>query len=149
MVEITCEKCGTKLTVSKRAAVRKRFCPECAYINHQKRVAVHDLKKKEMRKTATKLCSCGCGRSVGEGLRFLSTYCYKTKGEWRMKEPDEKPEVVLVGEDGNAFSILGRVSKALYNAGADEEYIDQYRTEATSGDYDNLLVVTMKYVDVL
>ena len=34
-----------------------------------------------------------------------------------MKGPDEKPEVQLVGEDGNAFGILGKVSKALKRAG--------------------------------
>ena len=64
-----------------------------------------------------------------------------------MKAPDEKPKVALVGEDGNAFAIMGRVSKALRRAGADNEYIDKYREEATSGDYDNLLCVTMNYVD--
>jgi len=26
-----------------------------------------------------KLCSCGCGRPVGEGLYFLSDYCYHNK----------------------------------------------------------------------
>ena len=38
--------------------------------------------------------------------------------------------------------------KALKQAGADEEYIDKYLKEATSGHYDHLLVVSMKYVDV-
>ena len=65
-----------------------------------------------------------------------------------MKGPLTKPTVKLVGEDGNAFSIMGRVKKALRRAGADQEYIDRYLSEATSGDYDHLLVVCMKYVDV-
>ncbi len=60
----------------------------------------------------------------------------------------EKPTVKLVGEDSNAFSILGKVSKALKNAGADREHIDAYMDEATSGDYNNLLAITMKYVNV-
>jgi hypothetical protein len=60
----------------------------------------------------------------------------------------EKPTVRLIGEDGNAFYILGTVKKALRKAGYDEEYIQQYLTEAKSGDYDNLLQVTMKYVEV-
>ena len=59
-----------------------------------------------------------------------------------------KPTVKLVGEDGNAFSIMGRVKKALMRAGADQEYIDRYLSEATSGDHDHLLVVSMEYVDV-
>ncbi len=65
-----------------------------------------------------------------------------------MRGPSTKPTVKLVGEDGNAFSIMGRVKKALMRAGADGEYIDKYLSEATSGDYDHLLVVSMNYVDV-
>jgi hypothetical protein len=65
-----------------------------------------------------------------------------------MTEPREKPTVKLVGTDGNAFSILGRVQKALRQAGADEEYVQKYQKEATSGNYDNLLMVTMDYVHV-
>ena len=65
-----------------------------------------------------------------------------------MKEPITKPTVKLTGQDGNAYSIMGRIKQALRRAGADNEYIDKYLKEATSGDYDNLLVVSMKYADV-
>ena len=65
-----------------------------------------------------------------------------------MTPPSEKPTVKLVGEDGNAFAIMGRVSRALRRAGADKEYIDKYIEESTSADYDHLLVTAMKYVDV-
>ncbi len=65
-----------------------------------------------------------------------------------MKGPINKPTVKLIGEDGNAFSIMGRVKKALMRAGADKEYIDRYLSEATSGDYDHLLMVSMEYADV-
>jgi len=54
----------------------------------------------------------------------------------------------LIGTDGNAFSILGRVQKALRKAGADEEYIQKYQDEATSGNYDHLLLVTVGYVQI-
>lgn len=43
-----------------------------------------------------------------------------------MKAPEIKPIVKLVGEDGNAFLIMGRVKQALVKAGADQEYINQY-----------------------
>jgi hypothetical protein len=66
-----------------------------------------------------------------------------------MKGPINKPTVKLIGKDGNAFSIMGLVKKALMRAGADKEYIDRYLSEATSGDYDHLLVVSMGYVDVV
>ncbi len=62
--------------------------------------------------------------------------------------PETKPTVKLIGRDGNAFSIMGCVKQALKRAGADKEYIDQYLSEATSGDYDHLLVVSMGYVNV-
>ena len=74
---------------------------------------------------------------------------FKTyKGELNMKKPNRKPEVQLVGNDGNAYAIMGAVKSALQKAGADKEYIDQYLEESMEGDYDNLLVVAMKYADV-
>ncbi len=65
-----------------------------------------------------------------------------------MKEPITKPTVKLTGQDGNAFAIMGNVKRALKHAGADKEYIDKYISEATSGDYDHLLTVSMKYVNI-
>lgn len=59
-----------------------------------------------------------------------------------------KPKVKLVGIDGNAFSILARVRKALRKAGYPKEHIEKFTEEAISGDYDNLLQVCCKYVDV-
>lgn len=56
--------------------------------------------------------------------------------------------VSLVGEDGNAFAILGRVQSALRRAGVPKEELDAYFAEATSGDYDHLLRVTMNWVEV-
>ncbi|MBW8001664.1 MAG: hypothetical protein FVQ80_06540 [Planctomycetes bacterium] len=61
--------------------------------------------------------------------------------------PYKKPKVKLVGEDGNAFAILGKVRKALVRAGATPEEVDKYTKEATTGDYEHLLLTTFKYVD--
>ena len=57
-------------------------------------------------------------------------------------------EVQLVGEDGNAFAIMGKVQKAMRRAGVPKPEIDQYLKEAMSGDYDHLLQVTMEWVEV-
>ena len=57
--------------------------------------------------------------------------------------------VQLTGIDGNAFAILGKVQKALRANGCTDEQVAEYNTEATSGDYDNLLRVTMRTVDVI
>jgi len=57
--------------------------------------------------------------------------------------------VKLVGSDGNAFAILGKVSGAMRRAGnVPKEEIDAFMEEATSGDYDHLLATCMKWVDV-
>jgi len=58
-----------------------------------------------------------------------------------------KPTVKLIGRDGNAFSIMATVREALLKAGLDDQ-AEQYIEEATAGDYDPLLQVTMKYVNV-
>lgn len=60
----------------------------------------------------------------------------------------EKPTVNLVGCDGNAFAILGKAQKALKKEGYTQDEVDEYFDEATSGDYDHLLQVTMKWCDV-
>jgi len=56
--------------------------------------------------------------------------------------------VELVGDDGNAFFILGKVKAAMKKGGCSLEQINEYFEEATSGDYNHLLQVTMKYVEV-
>jgi hypothetical protein len=56
--------------------------------------------------------------------------------------------VSLIGHDGNAFSIMGAVTKAMRRAGVSREEQDQYFQEATAGDYNELLVTTMKWVNV-
>ena len=57
--------------------------------------------------------------------------------------------VRLVGEDGNAFSILGRVQGAMRRAGVSQEDRDAFMAEATSGDYDHLLRTVMATVDTV
>lgn len=56
--------------------------------------------------------------------------------------------VDLVGQDGNAFVVMGLVIKALKRAGH-TDLVKQYQDEAMSGDYDHLIQVTMDYVEVI
>jgi hypothetical protein len=56
--------------------------------------------------------------------------------------------VDLVGSDGNAFSVLGKVSKEMRKHGLKQEDINKFYDEATNGDYDHLLQTVMKYVNV-
>ncbi len=57
-------------------------------------------------------------------------------------------EVSLVGEDGNAFAILGRVNQALRRGGCGEDFVKAFMDEATSGDYNHLLATVMEVVEV-
>lgn len=62
------------------------------------------------------------------------------------KYPDV--EVQLSGEDGNAFMIIGRTMAALRRGGVPAKERDRYAEEATSGDYDNVLTTTLRWVNV-
>lgn len=57
-------------------------------------------------------------------------------------------EVDIYSIDGNAFSIMGAVTKAMRRAGIPKEEQDAYFKEATSGDYDHLLATTAKWVSI-
>jgi len=67
-----------------------------------------------------------------------------------MSTEPKYPEVSvqLTGENGNAFVIIGTVTAALRKGRVPEEQIEKYMAEAMAGDYDNLLRVTMAWVDV-
>jgi hypothetical protein len=58
-------------------------------------------------------------------------------------------EVRLVGEDGNAFAILGRVLRELRRADVPEAELDEFLAEATSGDYDHLLQTAVRCVSIV
>ena len=46
----------------------------------------------------------------------------------------------------NAFAILGRCRAAMRKAGYSQAFIDTFVTEATAGNYDDLLATVMRYV---
>ena len=64
----------------------------------------------------------------------------------QVKYPDI--EVELVGQDGNAFYILGRVQKEMTRNGVPADEIKRFTKEAMSGDYDNLLRTVTEWVVV-
>ncbi len=63
-----------------------------------------------------------------------------------METKETKPKVKLTGEDGNAFAILGRVTKALRQAGQGDK-VKEMTDKAMSGDYNHLLSTVMEYVE--
>lgn len=56
--------------------------------------------------------------------------------------------VTLSGVDGNAFNILGIVTRELRRNEVPKTEIDKFTNEATSGDYDHLLQTVMDWVNV-
>lgn len=68
--------------------------------------------------------------------------------EWESTEKAPKrPRVKLIGTDGNAFAIIGKVSQTLKKAGL-RDRVKEFQEEATSGDYNHLLNTAMKYCEV-
>lgn len=64
-----------------------------------------------------------------------------------MDTPLTDVTVELVGGDGNAFFIIGKVQAALKHAGH-RDLASEFVNEATSGDYNHVLHTCMKYVNV-
>ena len=55
--------------------------------------------------------------------------------------------VKLVGEDGNAFAILGRCYQALVRARRRDLW-EEFRKKATSGDYNHALATIAEYFEI-
>lgn len=72
------------------------------------------------------------------------------KIQFRDAEPRyPEVEVRVPDEDGNAWSILGRVTRALERADVERAEVNEFLDEATSGDYEHLLVTVQKWVKVI
>jgi len=56
--------------------------------------------------------------------------------------------VKLIGEDGNAFNLLGIVRAALRCGGYGDEFIDAVMKEAMSDTYDHLLYTLSEVVEI-
>lgn len=52
------------------------------------------------------------------------------------------------GTDGNAMMIIGKMRNALRRGGVDDAKIAEFTAEAMDGDYDNVLVTCMRWVNV-
>jgi hypothetical protein len=57
----------------------------------------------------------------------------------------------VVGVNGNAYSVMGYVAKAMRESGKtrEEEEVDAYYADAKSGDYGRLLAVSVAMIDRL
>ncbi len=60
-----------------------------------------------------------------------------------------RPTVKLLGENGNAFNIIGLCRRAAFAAGWSPRDWEPVRDKMMSGDYDNVLRVAMEYFEVV
>ena len=58
-----------------------------------------------------------------------------------------KQKYNLVGIDGNAYSVMGYVIKAMKRERFSKSEIDDYRADAMSDDYNHLLSVSAEMID--
>ena len=65
-----------------------------------------------------------------------------------MNHDDEKPPVKLIGEDGNAYNIIGLCGRAARKARWSDEKWQAVQKEMMASDYDNLLATALKYFEV-
>ncbi len=65
-----------------------------------------------------------------------------------MEYPTDRPPVKMVGEDGNAFAIMGRCKKAARKAGWSAETIEGMLEDMQSSDYNHILGIAMEHFDV-
>lgn len=72
----------------------------------------------------------------------------KSRTEVRVPPSLIRPTVALAGHDGSAGSIIGRVALALRRASNPESVINEFRTEAMSGDYEHVLDAACAYAEV-
>lgn len=56
--------------------------------------------------------------------------------------------VQLVGLDGNAFAIISRCCEAMRRAKLSLAEREEFRKDATSGDYNHLIITCMEWFDV-
>jgi len=83
------------------------------------------------------------------GNPFEATFDFKAERPVP-KAPDDvkypNVHVRLQGEDGNAEAIIARTRRAMERARVSRDQIEAYTEQARSGDYDNVLSTTMKWV---
>lgn len=58
-----------------------------------------------------------------------------------------KKKYNLAGVDGNAFAIMAYVRRALIESGHRDK-VSEYMEKAKSGNYNNLVVVSLEYIDL-
>ena len=81
------------------------------------------------------------------GGTWLSDYDPNRLGGYLAEQEQRKPAMRLEGRDGNMFSILGRASRLLKDAGQKDQAEEMFRRVTSSGSYGEALHIISEYVD--
>ena len=94
--------------------------------------------------TRTPDYSCACPEH-DEDLYEFETELADTS---TLPTPHTNVTVELIGTDGNAWNLIGKVRQCLRRAKYSTEFIEQFTQDAMAGSYDDLLACIMRYVNV-
>ena len=81
------------------------------------------------------------------GGTWLSDYVPNRLGGFVHEQVQQKPQMRLLGEDGNIFAILGRASRLLNRAGMKAQSEEMFRRVTACGDYYEALNIISEYVE--
>ena len=81
------------------------------------------------------------------GGTWLSDYVPNRLNGFVREPPRQKPTMSLLGQDGNIFSIMGRASALLKEAGMGELVSHMVQRVTTCGDYNKALNIISEYVE--
>lgn len=65
-----------------------------------------------------------------------------------VKYPEINLDIDDFSADGNAFALMGKVTRALRRNGVSPEEVEAFRKEATSGGYDELLATCFGWINI-
>ena len=81
------------------------------------------------------------------GGTWLSDYVPNRLSGFVHEQVRQKPQMQLLGEDGNIFAILGRASRLLNRAGMKAQSDEMFRRVTACGDYYEALNIISEYVE--
>ena len=81
------------------------------------------------------------------GGTWLSDYVPNRLGGFEKEQAPQKPQMELLGQDGNIFGIMGRASRLLKRAGQHEQADEMVSRVTACGDYYEALNIISEYVE--
>ena len=81
------------------------------------------------------------------GGTWLSDYVPNRLGGFIQEQAPQKPQMELLGQDGNIFGIMGRASRLLKQAGMKEQSDEMISRVTACGDYNKALNIISEYVE--